>query len=204
MLAVLITLTPGRHNEFIDCHRAKGHIAVPPIVDVETRWYSILKVLEHIHRLREFSHKWLQNPKYSDYRPLFTTQDEWTIVKYIMEVLRPCQFWTLWMLKRHTVTLHQVITVYNEMFNHMDGMMTAFAKKKTPRKEDMFFTVKSAQQKVFKYCAAVTPTTGMRLISAYISSIISESCDRSVSGAREWILLLRTRHPILPNSRRGF
>jgi len=29
------------------------------------------------------------------------------------------------MSKWHTVTLHHVITVYNDMFDHMDGMMRA-------------------------------------------------------------------------------
>jgi len=61
--------------------------------------------------------------KYTDYRPLFTTQDEWTIVRYVMDVLRPFRYWTLWMSKRHTVTLHHVITVYNDLFDHIDGMM---------------------------------------------------------------------------------
>jgi len=85
---------------------------------------------------------WLQNPKYTDYRPLFTTQDEWTIVKYVTEVLRPFQYLTLWMSKRHTVTLHHVIKVYNDMFDHMDGVMRVLAKKTTPWMEDMFFSVK--------------------------------------------------------------
>ena len=35
------------------------------------------------------------------------------------------------MLKRHTATLHYVITVCNNLFNYMDGMMRALAKKKT-------------------------------------------------------------------------
>jgi len=48
------------------------------------------------------------------------------------------------MSKRHTVTLHHVITVYNDMFDHMDGVMRAYAKMKTPGKEDLFFTVKLA------------------------------------------------------------
>jgi hypothetical protein len=30
------------------------------------------------------------------------------------------------------------------MFDHMDGVMRAFAKKKTPWKEDLFFAVKLA------------------------------------------------------------
>jgi hypothetical protein len=89
MLAVLIMLTPGRRNEFIDCQKAKVPIAVLPIMDVKTHWNSSLELLERAYRLWEFTQEWLQNPKYREYRPLFTTQDEWTIVKYVMEVLRP-------------------------------------------------------------------------------------------------------------------
>jgi hypothetical protein len=137
-------------------------------MDVKTRWNSTLELLERAYRLREFTREWLKNPKYSDYRPLFTTQDEWTIVKYVMEVLRPFRYWTLWMSKRHTVTLHNVITVYNDMFDHMDGVMRALAKKKTQWKEDLFFAVKCARQKLTKYYTEVTPTTGMLLITAHI------------------------------------
>jgi len=168
MLAVLITLTPGRRNEFIDCQKAKVRIAVLPIMDVKTRWNSTLELLERAYRLHEFTQEWLKNPKYSDYQPLFTTQDEWTIVKYVMEVLRPFRYWTLWMSKWHTVTLHHIIAVYNDMFDHMDGVMRALAKIKTQWKEDLFFAVKCAQQKLSKYYTEVTPTTGMLLITAHI------------------------------------
>jgi hypothetical protein len=54
------------------------------------------------------------------------------------------------------------------MFDHMDGVMRAMAKKKTQWKEDLFFAVKLARQKLAKYNADVTPTTGMLLISAHI------------------------------------
>jgi len=72
------------------------------------------------------------------------------------------------MSKRHTVTLHHVIIVYNDMFDHMDGVMRALAKKKTQLKEHLFFAVKLAGQKLTKYYAEVTPMTGMLLISANI------------------------------------
>ena len=58
-------------------------------MDVKTRWNSTLGVLERSFQLREFLCEWVKIPKCSDYRPLFTTQDEWTIGKYVMEVLRP-------------------------------------------------------------------------------------------------------------------
>jgi len=72
------------------------------------------------------------------------------------------------MAKRHTVTLHHVITVYNNMFDHMDSMMRALAKKKTQWKEDLFFAVILARHKLSKYYTEVTPTMGMLLISALI------------------------------------
>jgi len=37
-----------------------------------------------------------------------------------------------------------------------------------------------------------------------MSSILSRSCDRLGSGTMEWISILRTRHPILHNTRRSF
>jgi len=54
------------------------------------------------------------------------------------------------------------------MFDHMDVMLRALAKKKTPRKEYLFFAAKLARQKLSKYHAEVTPTTNMLLISAHI------------------------------------
>jgi len=72
------------------------------------------------------------------------------------------------MSKRHIVILHHVITVYNDRFHHMDGVMQALAKKKTQGKEDIFFAMKLAQRKLSKYYAEVTPTTGMLLISTHI------------------------------------
>ena len=72
------------------------------------------------------------------------------------------------MSKWHTVTLHHVITVYNDMFDHMDGVMRALAKKKTQWKEDLHCAMKFARQKQSKYYAEVTATTSMLLTSTHI------------------------------------
>jgi len=69
----------------------------------------------------------LKIPIFSYYQPLFIIQDTWTIVKYVMEVLTLFWDWTLWMLTRHTVTLHHIITVYNDIFDHMAATMWALA-----------------------------------------------------------------------------
>jgi hypothetical protein len=54
------------------------------------------------------------------------------------------------------------------MFDHMDGVMRALAKKKTQWKEDLFFAVKLARGKLSKFYTELTPTTGMLLICAKI------------------------------------
>jgi len=95
-------------------------------------------------------------------------QDEWNIVKSVMEVVRPFRYRTLWMSKMHTVPLYHRSTVYNDLFDLRDGIMCAWAYRKTPSKEDLFIAMKLAQQKLSKCSAEVTPKTGMLLITAQI------------------------------------
>jgi hypothetical protein len=81
--------------------------------------------------LQEFTCKVFEKAIFSDYRPLFITRGEWNMFKNVMEVLRLSQYWTLWMSKRHTVILPQIITVSNNIFDHKDGVMQVWAKMKT-------------------------------------------------------------------------
>jgi len=67
------------------------------------------------------------------------------------------------------------------MFNHMDGVMRAMAKKKTPWKEDLFYAVKLARQKLSKYYAEVTPMMGKLLISVHILDTF-----RKLRSFRKW------------------
>ena len=85
-----------------------------------------------------------------------------------MEVLRPFRYWTLWRSKRHTLTSHHVIKVYKDMFDDLDGVMRALAETKPQSEEDLSLTEKFARQKLSKYYAEVTPTTGLLLICARI------------------------------------
>ena len=59
MLVVLITLTPGCRNRFIDCHKATVHVARLLIMDVMTRWNSTVELLERAYQLQEFTCEWL-------------------------------------------------------------------------------------------------------------------------------------------------
>ena len=137
-------------------------------MDVKWRWNPTLDLLQWAYRFREFTHKWLKNPKYSNCHPVLTSPDELTMVMYLKAVSRPVRYWTLWMWTRHTVSLHHVITVYNDMFDRMDGIMQALAMKKTQWMEDLYFAMKFAWHTLSKSNADVTPMTSMLLISADI------------------------------------
>jgi hypothetical protein len=54
------------------------------------------------------------------------------------------------------------------MFDHTDGVMHLFAKKKTHWKEDMFFTQKIDRLKLSIYYPDMSPTAGIHLISAQL------------------------------------
>jgi hypothetical protein len=86
MFAISITLTRGSQNEFIEYQKAKVRIAVLPIIDVKTLWNSPWELLEQAYLLQEFTPEWLHNPTYTESQPLYSTDNEWTIVKYVMEV----------------------------------------------------------------------------------------------------------------------
>jgi len=120
-----------------------------------------------------------------------------------MEVLRPVGYWTLWMSERHTVTWHHFITVYKDMLEHMDGVVRGLAKKKNLWKEDLYFT---GSLHAWSYPKIILKLLLWLVCCSFqhIFLIISGSCHHLGSGAREWILILRTRHLIPPNARRHF
>jgi len=58
--------------------------------------------------------------------------------------------------------------VYNYIFDYINGLMQAFVKQKTQKKEDLLIAVKLARQKISTYYAEVPSTMGRILISANI------------------------------------
>ena len=74
----------------------------------------------------------------------------------------------MWILIKYMASLHPIITVYNNMFNHIDGIMQAVTKEKTQWKEDLYFAVKFSRQKVSIYYSEVSSMTARHLISAHM------------------------------------
>jgi len=57
----------------------------------------------------------------------------------------------LWMLKTYTVTLYHVITVYNDLFVHIDRVLLILANKNTQWKQDLYIPVEFASQMLSTY-----------------------------------------------------
>jgi len=91
-----------------------------------------------------------------------------------MEVLRSFRYWTLWMSKRHTVSLHCDNTIYNDIRDCFEGIIWALAMKKTEWKEDLFFVAQLAWQTLMKYNTEVSPTAGMLLTSSCILDLVGK------------------------------
>jgi hypothetical protein len=89
-------------------------------------------------------------------------------MKYVMTDLIPFLYWTLWMSKSHTVSLHHVIIMYNDLINPMEGMTRAMTERKTQWKEYLYFPLKIAHQKHSESYAEVTPMSSQHLISGHI------------------------------------
>jgi len=75
---------------------------------------------------------------------------------------------TPWMERAHTGTLDHAITVYNDIFDHMDAIIRALAKKKRQSKENLYFAMEVAQQMLSRYFAEVSSMTGLFHISVHI------------------------------------
>jgi hypothetical protein len=72
------------------------------------------------------------------------------------------------MLTSHAVTLHHIITVYNDLLNLLNGVMQAWVNKKNKWTEALYFAKKFAIVKLSKYYTKVTAITGLPVISAHI------------------------------------
>jgi hypothetical protein len=92
-------------------------------------------MLERSVRLREFTKDWLQT--YPEFAPLWSTPEEWKQVEYILEVLQPIRFWTLWMSKTRGVTIHRVFQVYQDIFDHLETQIAKLERKRMQWKVDI-------------------------------------------------------------------
>jgi hypothetical protein len=105
----------------LELQDGKEKIAVSLIQNISTCWNSSFAMLQHAYRLRPVI--WPCIKCYPEFAALYITSDEWAAVDYLLQVLSPFNHWTLWMSKRYAITLHKLIKLYNDIFNHIEDII---------------------------------------------------------------------------------
>jgi len=148
-LSIAVGSSPQRREYFLDIQEGRVKHPVSLIYDVKTRWNSTLIMLERALRMKNFTREWIK--EYQAYAPLWSTPCEWKQVEYILQVLEPIRFCTLWMSKTRGPTIHRVFQVYDTIFDHLDNQITALEKKRIRWKVEIREALEKARAKAAKY-----------------------------------------------------
>jgi len=186
MLAVMIMRTPGRRNNFVDWQKAEVRIAVQPIMDMNTPWNSTLELLVHAYQMWDYTCEWLKNPKYSECLPLCPTQHEWTIIKYVMEVLKPFQYWTLWMSKTYSYSALCHHCLQWHVFSH-EWCYANFGQEEDTMEGRLILCREGCPPDAVQIVCRSHSTTGLLPISVYILDLF-----RKLGSLRKWDKVMDT------------
>jgi len=155
-MSIAVGASPQRRQHFIKIQNNRVKIPTTLLYDVKTRWNSTLNILERSVRLREFTKDWLQT--YAEFTPLWSTPEDWRQIEYILEVLQPIRFWTLWRSKTRGVTIHRVFQVYQDIFDHLETQISNLERKRMLWKVDIREGLVKAQLKAASYyCKTESP-----------------------------------------------
>ena len=163
-LAVVVNSSPQRREQYLNLQDGVERFATCLIMDVSTRWNSTALMLQRAHRLRPYTEAWIR--MYPDYQAFWTTPDEWKVVEYMLTILEPLQYWTLWMSKRRDFTLHFVLRIYNSMFDHFEEFIKRLSVKQADYKKDLLKALKAATHKLKHYYKKCTPRNCTLLLMA--------------------------------------
>jgi hypothetical protein len=141
--------SPQRRENYLDLQRGREEHPVALIYDVKTRWNSTLNMLERALRTKAYTREWIR--EYPLYEALWSTPAEWKMVEYILQVLEPIRFCTLWMSKTRGPTIHRVFEVYDAIFDHLDDQISILSKKRMRWKVEIKEALEKARRKASKY-----------------------------------------------------
>jgi len=134
-MSITVGASPQRRQHFIRIQNKGVKISTTLLYDVKTRWNSTLNLLERSVGLEECTKDCLET--YAEFTPLGSTPEEWRQIEYSLVVLQPIRFWTLWMSKTCSVTIHRVFQVYQDIFDHLKMQISKLEQKRMKWKVDI-------------------------------------------------------------------
>jgi len=184
-MSIAVGASPQRGQHFIEIQNNRVKIPTTLLYDVQTQWNSTLNMLARSVRLQEFTKDWLQT--YAEFTPLWSTPEEWRQIEYILEVLQPIQFWTLWMSKIRGVTIHRVFQVYQDIFDHLEMQISRLERKRMQWKVDIHEALVKVKLKAASYYGKTESPRGLLFgigtcLNLYCKLTLFQEWDLDASG----------------------
>jgi len=180
-MSIAVGASPQRRHHFIEIQNNRVKIPTTLLYDVKTRWISTLNMLERTGRLREFTKDWLQT--YAEFTPRWSTPEQWRQIEYILEVLQPIRFWTLWMSKTRGVTNHRVFQVYQDILDHLEMQISKLERK---RMQSKVYIREGLVKAKLKATSSYSKTESPRGLLFGIGTCLNPHCKLNLF--REWDL----------------
>jgi len=123
--------------------------------------------------------------------PLLSTPEEWRQIEYILEVLPPIPFWTLWMSKTGGVPIHPVFQVYQDIFDHLEMQISMLERKRMQWKVDIREGLVQAKSKAASYGGKTECPRGLLFgiaicLNPYCKLNLFRECDLDASEETEY------------------
>ncbi|KAG0160395.1 hypothetical protein PDIDSM_7923 [Penicillium digitatum] len=154
-LAVFINASPQRREAFI---ALQPEPALIPIQDVRTRWNSTFLMLNRAKKLQPFMIKWRQ-------------------VEYLLLLTKPFFDFTMMLSKTKDITAHNIYSIYNKLFSHLDAAEAKLKNKGVIWKKRMLWALQTAKKKLSKYYTATEFMGDIDYANRY-QEVLSREFDR--------------------------
>ena len=146
---IKINASPQRREKF---HAAQLSRRKPLnlIQDVCTRWNSTLHMIRRARKLRSAIKTFIQ--RHPEEQLIDLSATEWKHIDYLIEILYPFSKFTKAIGKSvNSPTIHQVLSAYNHLFNHLDDQVDQLRGKRLPWKVKIRSALKKAHKKLQEY-----------------------------------------------------
>lgn len=143
---MFINTSPQRRDAFLTLQDKEPKLA--PIQDVRIQWNSTYLMLQRANCLRATFEQYCIEHQ----RPEFhLSKSEWRQIDYLLCITKPFYKFTISLSKIKTTTIHNVFSVYNQLFSHFEQSIARLRRKRVPWKKAMLHALEAGMQKLSVY-----------------------------------------------------